>query len=343
MRWNLWVLVLVFGGIVESLQNESHRILSRKKRWLTFPEGSSLQVVHFTAIPVYGLPVVFLIGVTGAIGYELPYYPLSDIAEELGERIKNGTLGLRHDKDVTKVKYVDKPYTGATNHKYYYTPAKQKYPYGWNNNQHLSFYNMSVLSDFANQPAVKDLKNFWTTLKGRFNEFAKNNFQQYPKYHPKYSSRIPLSTRRNDAFLLRRNNLLRGHRKHFNLLPVLAKRSTENHHFINATSFNERFKMHPIETRHELYSRIEMFLEKKGLNGRECILRSLCQSKKSSELPNTFISEIMKVVFSLPKHDNLDKNSYDPEYYEAHHGENEDCSRTYEKCQHNLWENPLII
>lgn len=169
MKWNL-LLVLAFSEIVVTFSNESHRILSRKKRWLIFPEGSSLQVVHFQGIPMHGVPLVFILGITGAIGYELPYYPLDDIAAEIGERIKNGTLGLRHDKDISKVKYVDKPYTKYTKHQYYYTnplTSKVKSPYNWHSN-YPSTYNTTLMTHFANQPALTGLKNLWSTLKERY-------------------------------------------------------------------------------------------------------------------------------------------------------------------------------
>ncbi|GAB0091551.1 hypothetical protein DMENIID0001_064060 [Sergentomyia squamirostris] len=325
MKWNLLFVVLVFCEIYNfTFADESHRLLSRKKRWLIFPEGSSLQVVHFTAIPVHGLPTVFLIGVTGAIGYELPFYPLSDIAEEIGERIKNGTFELRRDKDVTKVQYVDRPYNNYNKHKYYYTQPDQYY--------YQPHFNGTY--NWGHPAGIAGLKSFWNELQHRVNKFAHNNRDVY------YSLRDKTRYLSNRVKGLLNGNKPQIQRKRFKLLPILMKRSIEEQQRkFNSTFFHEKYQMQPMESRQLLYSRIETFLNGKGMNGRECILKTLCQVR-SSEHSNSFMSEIMKTVFKTPSHQ--PEMMRDFEYHHDASEEFQDCSRLYKNCQYNLWDHHLL-
>ncbi|KAL5288014.1 hypothetical protein ACFFRR_008699 [Megaselia abdita] len=54
--------------------------------------------------------------------------------------------------------------------------------------------------------------------------------------------------------------------------------------------------------RRDLYSQIEIVFDKMGFNGRDCMLRALCESSKYLNLKKgNMIEELLKTVFSVPK------------------------------------------
>ncbi|CAH1118849.1 unnamed protein product [Phaedon cochleariae] len=55
--------------------NGSRQTLSRKRRYLTFPEGSSFQLVYCLTLPSVGVGEFFTFGVTAAMAWELPTEP----------------------------------------------------------------------------------------------------------------------------------------------------------------------------------------------------------------------------------------------------------------------------
>nr|XP_023017409.1 uncharacterized protein LOC111506529 isoform X1 [Leptinotarsa decemlineata] len=55
--------------------NRAVQTLSRRRRYLTFPEGSSLQLVYCLTIPSVGVGEIFTFGATAALAWELPSEP----------------------------------------------------------------------------------------------------------------------------------------------------------------------------------------------------------------------------------------------------------------------------
>lgn len=101
--------------------------LSRRKRYLSFPEGSSLQVIYDQTIPVVALPLVFTVGVTCAIAYELPSKPFSELIEDFTKRfevLKNNNSKI---DNINQISYVAKEaiwkdrFKGVNRHDLYYT------------------------------------------------------------------------------------------------------------------------------------------------------------------------------------------------------------------------------
>ncbi|CAH0553704.1 unnamed protein product [Brassicogethes aeneus] len=58
-------------------KNDSKKTLSRRKRYLVFPEGSSLQLVYCLTIPSVGMGQIFTLGATAALAWELPHDPMA--------------------------------------------------------------------------------------------------------------------------------------------------------------------------------------------------------------------------------------------------------------------------
>lgn len=82
------------------------------------------------------MPLLFTIGVTAAIAYELPSKPLSQYAKDIRTNIQNGAYLLRKDQNVSQLTYTDQGPADKANllnvaPGYTYNPsvAYNKHPY----------------------------------------------------------------------------------------------------------------------------------------------------------------------------------------------------------------------
>ncbi|XP_064554839.1 uncharacterized protein LOC135439902 [Drosophila montana] len=96
-------------------------------------------------------------------------------------------------------------------------------------------------------------------------------------------------------------------------------------------------------TRSAIYQDIEAIVDNMGYNGRDCILRTLCESRQYFQRTKmNMVGEMLRTIFSLPKqrifsrelHENSDIVHYDNAYRHAH---NFDCAKQY-NCQFSLLE-----
>ncbi|XP_043071125.1 uncharacterized protein LOC6563888 [Drosophila grimshawi] len=110
------------------------------------------------------------------------------------------------------------------------------------------------------------------------------------------------------------------------------------------------FSQHPISvaflrrrTRSAIYQDIEAIVDNMGYNGRDCVLRTLCESRQYFQRNKmNMVGEMLRTIFSLPKQrifkreleENSDILHYDNAYRHAH---NFDCARHYD-CQFSLLE-----
>ncbi|KRK04560.1 uncharacterized protein LOC6538716 isoform X1 [Drosophila yakuba] len=94
--------------------------------------------------------------------------------------------------------------------------------------------------------------------------------------------------------------------------------------------------------RRELYGRLETMIDSMGYNGRDCILRTLCESRQYFQRTKmSMVGEMLRTIFSLPKqriftrelHENADIVHYDQAYRNAH---TDDC--TQYNCHFSLLE-----
>ncbi|KAG4065071.1 hypothetical protein HA402_007468 [Bradysia odoriphaga] len=92
--------------------------------------------------------------------------------------------------------------------------------------------------------------------------------------------------------------------------------------------------------RRDLYGKLETVIDSMGFNGRECILRSLCESKQSfdNKEPN-MVEKLLSTLFSLPKSKVLSFEHEDTREYDLAHrrGEaNKPCALAYPDCNLSL-------
>ncbi|XP_041675429.1 uncharacterized protein LOC108116567 isoform X2 [Drosophila eugracilis] len=109
------------------------------------------------------------------------------------------------------------------------------------------------------------------------------------------------------------------------------------------------FATHPVapavlrrRSRSAIYQKIESIVDNMGYNGRDCILRTLCESRQYFQRTKmSMVGEMLRTIFSLPKqriftrelHENSDIVHYDQAYRNAH---NDDC--TQYNCHFSLLE-----
>ncbi|XP_055694928.1 uncharacterized protein LOC129796837 [Lutzomyia longipalpis] len=345
-NWKWWfvVIYLVIGIVNCSGENytESSRKLSRRKRYLMFPEGSSLQVIYDQTIPVVALPLVFTVGVTVAIAYELPSKPLSELAEDFRKKfdvLKNNNSkadNINHITYVSKDKIWKDRYSGINRHDLYYQkdqniasniqyqvkrkndPPHVYYennkPNPWIENEKLKYYFGNKYQSFGNEDKkfnyIKMLANRYTT------PVPQRPAQRKDSSNRSFNRKVP-------------------HRKHI-IQPVFGKRSIDD---VDEDE-EELHKIYHISTRQRLYNNIERYLDDKGISGKECILKSLCETRNNKDLPNTFMGAILKSIFRLP-HLNIAGEHEVKDYMEAHHSV-DDCIQTYSICKSNFWTSEFV-
>ncbi|XP_021933993.1 uncharacterized protein LOC110836749 [Zootermopsis nevadensis] len=107
-------------------------------------------------------------------------------------------------------------------------------------------------------------------------------------------------------------------------------------------NFDFRFykkKAEVVHRRHrrELYAKLEPILTTMGLDGRQCVLRALCESGRRRPEKGTFLQEILYSVFTFPP-------STEPEFEESYqiydraHRETHNCSALFPTCPTSLLE-----
>ncbi|KAH9629736.1 hypothetical protein HF086_009863 [Spodoptera exigua] len=199
-------------------------ILSRRKRFIIFPEGSSLQLVFCTTYAmIFRIGDIFLYGSTAALAWELPqdpYSPFNHKADPLHRRVDTKVIYYTNEDG----KIIDK-------------------------------------KPYHRKPIVNPA-------------FAKRSVDQLDKKGTFEKSKID--------------------RKQMHAL--------EN----KRTYLNERMMQQSVEfhrsSRTSLYQKIETMLHGLGVNGKHCVLKSLCLVGQTKDHPQgMFFQEIMRAVFTLPK------------------------------------------
>uniref|UniRef100_A0A1A9VCY1 Uncharacterized protein n=1 Tax=Glossina austeni TaxID=7395 RepID=A0A1A9VCY1_GLOAU len=98
-------------------------------------------------------------------------------------------------------------------------------------------------------------------------------------------------------------------------------------------------------SRRNLYKEIEIVMDNMGYNGRDCVLRALCESRQYFRQEKmSMIGEMLRTIFSLPKqrlltrelNEHSDIALYDHAYREAHSVTR--CEEQYHQCGFSLLE-----
>lgn len=115
-RYSLFSVFFFIVAINVCNSDKVGKILSRQRRYLTFPKGSSLQMVFDGASPILDHTFYAVVGVTVAVSWELPHNPFY-YDEDLANAYTNGSPGLSHrnDLDVNDGNVQDSYYFGQNN------------------------------------------------------------------------------------------------------------------------------------------------------------------------------------------------------------------------------------
>ncbi|KAH8385850.1 hypothetical protein KR200_000410 [Drosophila serrata] len=86
---------------------QSEELLSRKRRYLVFPEGSSFQIVYDEIVGVVDHTNYLILGITVALAWELPSKPPSEELDDLLTKLEDGTLDISRNDTVSNITYVN--------------------------------------------------------------------------------------------------------------------------------------------------------------------------------------------------------------------------------------------
>lgn len=305
-----------------------------------------------------GSTLLFTVGVTVALAYQLPSVSLVEISKMLREQYELDNR--RKDADANATVLVDKngsKYEKNNKHSYYYS---NPYSNGLSQNKTGAKNIFSYYNGLQQQPTQ-------TSYNNRMSYYTNGNSNGYGAYDQLYTNKLqqtqaptfslnglppnfisPYNYSRNDWNSVVGRYFLDWLQKHppnyhlsnRRLYPVFGKRSIDEH-----THPEDKFFLtHHRTTRHELYMQIEKFLDAKGKHGHHCVLRALCESgqKRNANEPDSFLKEILKAVFSLPTTHETPSYHKHRMYDEAHSHEG-DCAERFTFCQDSIWSENFIF
>ncbi|KAM8705713.1 hypothetical protein ACLKA7_010073 [Drosophila subpalustris] len=404
-----------FEQLVEAKLNESlsgtrqtDELLSRKRRYLVFPEGSSFQMVFDEIICVVDYTNYLVLGITVALAWELPSKPPSEALEDLLTKLDDGTIDISRNDTVSNITYVDdaaKPSNngykpnyidlsngggggvgggGSSSYNSYYSsspvfrtpmhpshqytdsyyrrpsaPARRKdnYYYTYNNNRPVSSHrNPFEKWSQPYSPAQNTRYPYWALAshlkdslrqRNRFYSSGSNQRQKNIYYGPPKGKRQQKVPR------------ISNQARHHQIYPVFGKRSipdsvnphsrrrrsgVSSAHDIHLTRMEGHQIKYHRSSRQTLYERIEKYLNKRGQNGHQCVLRTLCETgQKSGERePGSFVGELLRAVFTIPEALDHEPVAYRDAHYDKAHAFDGDCAALYPECKHSIWDAPFI-
>nr|XP_021203320.2 uncharacterized protein LOC105841558 [Bombyx mori] len=251
----VWTLVCFFTISLGSSLNEtsSEKILSRKKRYLVFPDGSSFQLVFCTQTHGY-LQVgdIVWFGSTAALAWELPNDP------ELFSFFK----------------------------------------------EHKKIYEGNRRSDISKHI-------YYLDENGKV--ISKQPYRKRLIVNPAFAKRSIDSKLLEDSKISKKDM----HQK------------SQNIRFLDDIP-ESRIDFHR-EGRKTLYTKLEKFFQGLGWNGRQCVLRILCETGNSTKKQGRFLDEIIRATFTLPKGREFDSEIH--KQYDIAHGTRGDCYKMYPECE----------
>ncbi|XP_068157355.1 uncharacterized protein [Drosophila tropicalis] len=94
-----------------STGSQAKELLSRKRRYLVFPEGSSFQMVYDEIVGVVDHTNYLILGITVALAWELPSKPPSEELDDLLTKLEDGTIDISRNDTISNITYVDETTT----------------------------------------------------------------------------------------------------------------------------------------------------------------------------------------------------------------------------------------
>lgn len=90
---------------------------------------------------------------------------------------------------------------------------------------------------------------------------------------------------------------------------------------------------------------VQKHFSSRGVNGPECLRKALCETRQrqSDQTPGNLVTEIMRVIFSLPQPNEDTKYlSVNERDYDVAHDANFNCTDIYPKCKDSIWNDDFI-
>ncbi|XP_031636178.1 uncharacterized protein LOC116349064 [Contarinia nasturtii] len=331
-----------------TFNKDGERVLSRKRRYLIFPPGSSMQIVYDTYHPIVGYSNYLTLGITAAMAWELPSEPIY-LDEQLRDQYEMGELPLLHrnDKNVTNVQYVlpSKKNAADANHINYYTNIpKEKFTNDKNQYQSpsKSYYQSGYKPSSYMAQAANAQSN--SNKIQQYISYADSLMKQFKKITEKIPQNRPLSTKDFQEF----TNILSENVKANRKVDSNYQRRTNYAHIIHP-AFKKRSidELTPLEkfdlnlhrnSRHALYKQINTFLKTQGSKGDQCVLKMLCETgqRKHNVEPESMVVELLRTVFTLPEPLEPTTHPMHGKYDEAH-ASTENCQQLYPDCKESVW------
>ncbi|XP_049547915.1 uncharacterized protein LOC125959149 [Anopheles darlingi] len=326
------------------------RILSRKRRYLTFPEGSSFQVVYDQTIPMIGVERLFTIGITVALAYELPSITFDQIEQMIEENANEGSAAsAKVDLNANQTVLIDSRPDRKNILSYSYATPNQSPSMGYGgggggsgSGGRINYYTNNNYDNGNRRYDKYDQRygNQRQPVPSRWEQFVSSELARRPPY--------PTDGSGNDfGSLVNRylSSWIRRHPPNYPIAkkrfyPVFGKRSIRE----DTAPLDRHFLRQHRTTRHALYERIESFLTAKGKHGHHCVLRALCESgqRQNDTEPDTFLKEILRAIFSLPA-THEEPGHHKHRLYDEAHAHRGNCAETYSYCEDSFWSSDFVF
>ncbi|KAG5863564.1 hypothetical protein JTB14_013322 [Gonioctena quinquepunctata] len=261
--------------------NRAIESLSRRKRYLTFPAGSSLQLVYCLTVPSVGVGEIFTFGATAALAWELP----TEVDQLLFK----------------KTTTTEAPTTTMPPHHYveYDHPPEDHH------------------SERIDEPS-NYLSGGWTEENGGYPGPVRS---YYDPFLMKKSSTYGSSPARNPGksqypisqFGDRRSSYYDGNR--------YPNSRYDDSNEVEPVTYYIHPVYHEIHrrTRRDLYGKIQTLLTALSKDGRACLMKAICEVSQVPEGKGTLMEEILKAVFRIKPHENYpDEDDYDKAANKGH-------------------------
>ncbi|XP_017117235.1 uncharacterized protein LOC108139133 [Drosophila elegans] len=238
--------------------SQSQALLSRKRRYLVFPEGSSFQMVYDEIVGVVDHTNYLILGITVALAWELPSKPPSEELDDLLTKLEDGTLDISRNDTVSNITYVDDASATTTTSKppdykpnYINLSSYQGYQGGSN-----SYYSSSPVFRTPMHPSHQYADRYYSRPKGgrrKDNHYyysrpgvsSSNPFSKWAKpYTPAQNSRYPywaLNSRMKDRYY--------GYKSQQAAPPVAQRRQDSS----TTTTTTSRPTRKPAPRHHHIY------------------------------------------------------------------------------------------
>ncbi|XP_019772529.2 uncharacterized protein LOC109546138 [Dendroctonus ponderosae] len=284
--------------IALDMDRENNRFLSRQRRYIMFPEGSSFQLVFCLTYSSVGVGSYFVFGHTAALAYELPtsklYYDRRDFENKDDDTGETTTTEMPEVFDISDLdhSHSENEQMGSEDRLWRVSDEMDK-KYPRNNFIGPGYYSNPLAGPYNN--------NIWNYGISKFNNVYSRNFKPHSFKNPD------------------------------NYHPYPRYDSSKSH-----MSFNMHPKYHEVHrrTRRDLYRKLEGFLATINLDGKACVLKAICEihTAPSKNLKGTLVEEMFKAIFKSKPHD----NHTDEDDYDAAANPKLNCTDVFKTCQGSI-------